>query len=162
MTKDEDELERVPKVVGLDSSDAKAEVESSGFEWGSVTEQESSEPKGTVISQSPDAGTEIKKGYRINVVVSSGTVQKNEPSSESIGSTSDQPELKTVYLTVDLPTDREKVDVVIKIDGKEVYNQVYQTSNGTADLRITGSGTKNVEVYFDGELKRSENVNFDE
>ena len=162
MTKDEDELERVPKVLGLDSSDAKAEVESSGFEWGSVTEQESSEPKGTVISQSPDAGTEIKKGYRINVVVSSGTVQKNEPSSESIGSTSDQPELKTVYLTVDLPTDREKVDVVIKIDGKEVYNQVYQTSNGTADLRITGSGTKNVEVYFDGELKRSENVNFDE
>lgn len=162
MTKDEDELERVPKIVGLDSADAKKEVESSGFEWGSVTEQESSEPKGTVISQSPDAGTEIKKGYRINVVISSGTVQKNEPSSESIGSTSDQPELKTVYLTVDLPTDREKVDVVIKIDGKEVYNQVYQTSNGTADLRITGSGTKNVEVYFDGELKRSENVNFDE
>lgn len=162
MTKDDEKLERVPRIVGLDSADAKSEVESSGFTWGSVTEQESSEPKGTVISQSPDAGTEIKKGYRINVVISSGEAPKKNTTSESIGSTQDQPELKTVYLTVDLPTDREKVDVTIKIDGKEVFNQNYSTSNGTADVRITGSGTKNVEVYFDGELARSENVNFDE
>lgn len=162
MTKDDEKLERVPRIVGLDSADAKSEIESSGFTWGSVTEQESSEPKGTVISQSPDAGTEIKKGYRINVVVSSGEAPKKNTTSESIGSTQDQPELNTVYLTVDLPTDREKVDVTIKIDGKEVFNQNYSTSSGTADVRITGSGTKNVEVYFDGELARSENVNFDE
>ena len=162
MTKDDEKLERVPRIVGLDSADAKSEIESSGFTWGSVTEQESSEPKGTVISQSPDAGTEIKKGYRINVVVSSGEAPKKNTTSESIGSTQDQPELNTVYLTVDLPTDREKVDVTIKIDGKEVFNQNYSTSSGTADVRITGSGTKNVDVYFDGELARSENVNFDE
>ncbi|MDY6313793.1 MAG: Stk1 family PASTA domain-containing Ser/Thr kinase [Clostridia bacterium] len=162
MTKDDEKLERVPRIVGLDSADAKSEIESSGFTWGSVTEQESSEPKGTVISQSPDAGTEIKKGYRINVVVSSGEAPKKNTTSESIASTQDQPELNTVYLTVDLPTDREKVDVTIKIDGKEVFNQNYSTSSGTADVRITGSGTKNVEVYFDGELARSENVNFDE
>ena len=162
MTKDDEELERVPKIVGLDSADAKSEVESSGFTWGSVTEQESDEPKGTVISQSPDAGSEIKKGYRINVVISSGEASKKSTTSESVASTQDQPELKTVYLTVDLPTDREKVDVSIKIDGKEVFNQNYSTSNGTADVRITGSGTKNVEVYFDGELAKSENVNFDE
>lgn len=162
MTKDDDELERVPKITGLDSVDAKSEVESSGFEWGSVTEQESSEPKGTVISQSPDAGTEIKKGYRINVVISSGEVPKNNTTSEEVPAIQEQPELKTVYLTVDLPTDRETVDVTIKIDGKDVYSQNYTTAGGTADLRITGSGTKNVEIYFDGELAKSENVNFDE
>ena len=44
------------------------------FRIGTVTEQDDTSPKGTILSQTPTEGTEAIKGSAINVVVSSGAV----------------------------------------------------------------------------------------
>ncbi len=159
MKEDEDELKKVPKIQGLDHYDAQREVENAGFVWGTVTEEASDLPKGTVISQSPAAHSEVKKGYRVNVVISSG---KSEEKPDEEPPEVEQPQMNTVYMTVNLPTDRENVNVSVKIDGNVIHEQSYNTSSGTVDIRLTSHGTKNVEVYFDGVLSNSQNINFDE
>jgi beta-lactam-binding protein with PASTA domain len=63
----------VPNVVALSGSDARAQVE----ELGLVFEEERQEfsddvPAGFVISQAPDAGSEVQRGDTVWVVVSRG------------------------------------------------------------------------------------------
>ena len=60
----------VPNVVSKSQSDAKKALEDAGFSVGSVTEQKSDQPKGTVISQSTTGDAE--KGTGIDLVVSKG------------------------------------------------------------------------------------------
>ncbi len=163
MKDEEEELVEVPEIEGYDSYDAKTEVENAGLIWGTVSEQNSEKPKGTVISQSPAAGSEVKKGYRVSVVLSNGIAPEKEddnPPEEDAGV--DKPEMSTAYLTITLPTDREKVNVTVKIDGSVIHEYQYETAAGTADIRLTSHGTKNVEVYFDGELSGSQTINFDD
>ena len=159
MEEEDDELATVPDIEGYDSYDAKTEVEEAGLVWGTVTEESSDKPKGTVISQSPSAGSEVKKGYRVSVILSSGSAPNKEPEKEP---EVQQPAMSTAYVTITLPTDRENVNVMVKIDGQVIHEQQYQTSAGTADIRLTSHGTKNVEVYFDGELSDSQTINFDD
>lgn len=71
--------------------------------------------------------------------------------------------LKTQYISVALPQDgRDNVNVSVKIDGQVVHTQDYNTANGEASVRLTSSGTKNVEVYIDGTLSDSIVLEFNE
>ena len=49
-----------------------ATLEAKGFTLGSVTEEESDSPEGTVISQNPVAGTELESSQAVSVVISKG------------------------------------------------------------------------------------------
>jgi beta-lactam-binding protein with PASTA domain/tRNA A-37 threonylcarbamoyl transferase component Bud32 len=62
----------VPSLVGLTVDQAKAALGSVELNLGEVKEEPSSEEKGKIIKQSVDPGTSVKKGQRIDVVVSSG------------------------------------------------------------------------------------------
>jgi serine/threonine-protein kinase len=68
------ELTTVPDVVGDDRADARATIEDSGLKV-TIHEQESSQPKDKVISQSPGAGSTVARGSRVTITVSKG-VQK--------------------------------------------------------------------------------------
>jgi eukaryotic-like serine/threonine-protein kinase len=61
----------VPSVVGLDQGAAEAEIRQAGLE-ARVQKQESTEPKGQVIDQIPDAGSSAQRGDSVTIVVSSG------------------------------------------------------------------------------------------
>jgi len=61
-------LPKVPKVVGKTIANAKRALKNAGFEVGKVTQQTSSKKKGTVISQSPDAGTSARPGRSVSLV----------------------------------------------------------------------------------------------
>jgi eukaryotic-like serine/threonine-protein kinase len=61
----------VPVVVGSQREAAVQRIRSRGLE-ASVSEEESSEPKGRVIRQSPDAGNEVEPGSTVSIVVSKG------------------------------------------------------------------------------------------
>ncbi len=63
----------VPSVIGKDESELSAYLQAAGFTLGSVKSDESEEPAGTVIEQSPAEGTEAEKGTAIDVVVSDGS-----------------------------------------------------------------------------------------
>ncbi|MDD6920694.1 MAG: Stk1 family PASTA domain-containing Ser/Thr kinase [Eubacteriales bacterium] len=69
----------VPNLVGKTEEQAKEMIKQYDFELGRVSEQDSSEPKGTVISQDPSSGNEIKSGETINIVVSNGNGPKEIP-----------------------------------------------------------------------------------
>lgn len=62
----------VQSYSGLSIDSARSNLEANGLKLGSVTEESSSQPKGTIISQSPAAGSTLEEGESVSVVVSSG------------------------------------------------------------------------------------------
>ena len=64
---------RVPNLVGLYGTQAKAALEKVGLGW-TATRQESTKPVGLVLAQSPRAGTRVKKGYVVKLTVAKAAV----------------------------------------------------------------------------------------
>jgi eukaryotic-like serine/threonine-protein kinase len=64
-------LTKVPALVGSQRGAAVERLRGRGLEP-SVSEEESSSPEGQVVSQSPDAGSEVEAGSTVSIVVSSG------------------------------------------------------------------------------------------
>ena len=61
-------LPKIPKVIGKTLANAKRTLKNAGFEIGKVTQQTSSKKQGTVISQSPAAGTSARLGRAVSLV----------------------------------------------------------------------------------------------
>ena len=68
----------VQNYAGLSVESAKSNLEANGLSLGSVTEEASSKPKGTVISQSPAAGSTVAEGGSVSLVISSGRAAEPE------------------------------------------------------------------------------------
>jgi beta-lactam-binding protein with PASTA domain/predicted Ser/Thr protein kinase len=64
-------LTKVPALVGSQREAAVQRLRGNGLE-ASISEEESAEPKGRVIAQSPDAGSRVEPGSTVAIVVSSG------------------------------------------------------------------------------------------
>lgn len=69
-------LVRVPKVTGLKLDEAKEELLKAGLVIRTISNENSSKPKGTVISQTPSAYSNEKEGTEIDLVVSLGEEEK--------------------------------------------------------------------------------------
>ena len=78
---------KVPSLSGMSVDDARTLLVQNHLGLGSQTEQYSDQPVGTVLSQSPAAGSTAKLNGRVNVVVSAGPepVQEPEQPAESTG-----------------------------------------------------------------------------
>jgi resuscitation-promoting factor RpfB len=70
-------LPKIPKVVGKTLANAKRALKNAGFEVGRVTQETSSKKKGTVISQSPDAGTSARPGRTVSLVTAKPAPQQS-------------------------------------------------------------------------------------
>jgi serine/threonine-protein kinase len=70
----------IPSVVGHTEEEATSILEKAGFNVSSVPDSTSTEPKGTVTRQSPDAGTPADQGYTVTILVSQYEEPSNEPS----------------------------------------------------------------------------------
>ncbi len=62
-------LRAIPSVVGKSLAQARRILKHAGFGVGDVRKQVSSEPKGTVISQIPSAGSRVQPGREVNLVL---------------------------------------------------------------------------------------------
>lgn len=148
--KPETENVTVPNVIGMSRENARAAFINAGLEIGIVSEQFSENPSGTVISQGAQAGSSIAKGTGINVVLSKGTEKKDNT--------------KTTSVTINLPQDKDTVQVVIrKIQNgvtTNVYNETVETSRGSVTYQVTatGTGTVRVEGLVDGTIVATENM----
>jgi serine/threonine-protein kinase len=58
----------VPKVVGLQRAEAESQLQAAGL-TADVTEQESTQPPGTVMKQDPPTGTSVDKGAAVKLTV---------------------------------------------------------------------------------------------
>jgi beta-lactam-binding protein with PASTA domain len=74
----------VPDVTGLSRESAEARLRDEGLAV-SVDEQESDEPEGDVISQSPSAGAKLTRGETVTITVSSGRPQVEVPDVVGMG-----------------------------------------------------------------------------
>jgi eukaryotic-like serine/threonine-protein kinase len=72
--------EEVPDVVGMTQEQAEAALRQRGFEVFVATSDDTTEPKGTVIEQSPDAGAERPEGTEVTIVVSTYEEPTETPS----------------------------------------------------------------------------------
>lgn len=68
----------VPTVVGERREPAEATVREAGFEP-RVEQRESDRPRGIVVDQSPDGGTELEEGETVQLTVSSGPPRETVP-----------------------------------------------------------------------------------
>jgi eukaryotic-like serine/threonine-protein kinase len=68
----------VPDVTGLTRDSAEARLRDEGLEV-AVDEQESDEPEGDVISQSPAGGSHVTRGETVTITVSTGRPQVSVP-----------------------------------------------------------------------------------
>jgi serine/threonine-protein kinase len=68
----------VPDVTGLSRESAESELRDEGLTV-AVDEQESDEPEGDVISQSPAGGTQVERGETVTITVSTGRPQAEVP-----------------------------------------------------------------------------------
>jgi serine/threonine-protein kinase len=68
----------VPDVTGLSRESAEARLRDEGFSV-SVAEQESDVPEGDVISQNPAGGTQLTRGEKVTITVSTGRPKADVP-----------------------------------------------------------------------------------
>ena len=73
------EFRQVPSLVGKDVEAALQEITEAGLAKGPCTYRDDDAPKGTVIYQSIEPGESVKEGTVINLQVSNGPVQAEQP-----------------------------------------------------------------------------------
>ena len=78
---------KVPSLTGMSVDDARTLLVQNHLGLGSQSEEYSDQPAGTVLSQSPAAGTTAKLNSRVNVVVSAGAAPAQEPEQPGDGGT---------------------------------------------------------------------------
>lgn len=63
----------VQNYTGLSVDSAKSNLEANGLSLGGISEEASTRPKGTVIGQSPSAGSTTTEGSSVSLIISSGS-----------------------------------------------------------------------------------------
>lgn len=153
----EEKMVRMPYLIGEEYSDAKQILTDNDLTLGETKYEESEEEEGTVIAQSVKRNTEIPSKTEIHLTVSSG---KGESISSPSNSTDSEPQKTTKTFTLNLPQDRETVHVKVVVDGSVIYDEIKNTADGSATVRVTGSGTKKASVYFDDQFVHEETIQF--
>ena len=157
----QEQNQTVPLVVGMNYHDARAllttrrlrielaeEVQPETDEDGNILPGQ--QAAGTILSQSPTEDTQVPAGTVINVTVMGGDgwEDPNKPIQ--------------IEITFDLPEGDEVVHVQTFVDGTETgYGDPDLSRQSTWTTRPSGRGDAKVEIYIDGQLYKTFDVNFD-
>ncbi len=138
----------VPDFTGLNYNSEHDKVidyfTSVGLQVGSVTEVDSKQPKGTILSQSIQKGSKVPENTSIDITISSGNAK-------SAGS---------LNVTVTLPNTGRTGTLVVYVNN-DVYSKKNVSCNGSSyTTKVTGSGHAPVSVYLDGSKLYEATVDF--
>ncbi len=96
----------VQNYQGLSVDNARSNLEANGLSLGNVTEENSSQPKGTIIGQSPAAGSTLTEGGSVSLTVSAGSKasapEKQESSAPTPSEATQKSKTDSSQLTVKL------------------------------------------------------------
>ena len=152
-------IERMPNVIGLTESAARETLDAKGFHNIS-TQEEYSETvaAGKVIRANIVEGDRVDVTTRIILTLSKGPEPTEPPATTK---PTEAPEV-TKSITIALPTDRtEEYNLSVEFDEEIVVNVHLTPDTATYEFSLTGRGTGEYSIFIDGELLRTETVNFD-
>ena len=152
-------IEYMPNVVGLSENLARETLDDKGFKNISVQEEYSeSVAAGKVIRSNIVAGDRVDVTTRIILTLSKGP-EPTEPPATTAPPT--QPPEVTKYITIALPSDRtEEYNLAIEFEEEMVVNVDITPDTATYEFSLTGTGSGEFSIYIDGELLRTETVDF--
>lgn len=147
----------VPKLTGKTEKEARKLIKEKGFTVGTVSEVTDAAPKGEVVKQDPEAGSEVDPGSAISFSVSNGLGKKKVKVPDILGKTRSQAEsaLKAEGLSLGNVTEEESDEY----DEGDVMEQ--NPSSGTkvdegssVDIVVSKGGGKegqsiNLDIDYD-------------
>ena len=152
-------IERMPNVIGLTESAARETLDAKGFRNISTQEEYSEDvAAGKVIRANIVEGDRVDVTTRIILTLSKGPEPAEPPATTK---PTEAPEV-TKSITIALPTDRtEEYNLSVEFDEEIVVNVHLTPDTATYEFTLTGRGTGEYSIFIDGELLRTETVNFD-
>ncbi|MBO4445465.1 MAG: Stk1 family PASTA domain-containing Ser/Thr kinase [Clostridia bacterium] len=147
---DNPDLKEVPSVIGLNYEKDKSDVEeyfsSVNLHLGTVKEEDSKQPAGTIISQSIDPKEKVPAGTKIDIVVSTGKA----PSSKAT-------------ISFKLPVSSDDMELTVYVDNELVATKRLSCDGSTYKYELAGSGEKKkVICKLDGQTAYTATVDFTE
>jgi serine/threonine protein kinase/beta-lactam-binding protein with PASTA domain len=162
----------MPDLVGRTEEAAKLAIANAKLNEGQITLVESESPAGEVVWQSIQPGIEVDEGTPVSLHISIGPPETpTPPPTPTGGDISPSPGgngngndngIKSKQLPILLKQDKEKIQVVVKVNGNIVFDQIVDTSDKWLEVTITGKGRVWVDIYFDGVLTYWQELNLDE
>ncbi len=160
----------VPQVLGMTQDKARETLESVGLKvGGSKPVADDHYPAGQICKQDPMPYTIQKEGSVVSLEVSTGPEILPPPGTSTSPGTenSPAPTAPTVLssgkkeITVELPSDRETVEIRITVGGVEVVPaQAWDTRLRFARFTAEGTGVQEVVIYMDGVAVNTYNEDF--
>ena len=152
-------IERMPNVIGLTESAARETLDAKGFRNISTQEEYSEDvAAGKVIRANIVEGDRVDVTTRIILTLSKGPEHTEPPATTK---PTEAPEV-TKSITIALPTDRtEEYNLSVEFDEEIVVNVHLTPDTATYEFTLSGRGTGEYSIFIDGELLRTETVNFD-
>ena len=151
-------IERMPNVIGLTEAAARETLNDKGFKNISTQEEyDETVAAGKVIRANIVEGDKVDVTSRIILTLSKGP----EPTEPPATTAPTQPSEVTKSITIALPSDRtEEYNLSIEFDEEMVVNVQITPDTATYEFSLTGRGTGEYSIFIDGELLRTETVNF--
>ena len=152
----------VPNVVGMQTEAAQRKLTDLGFTRVEVERIKSEHPEGEVLSQSVEQGTRLRLDDRILLKVSKGGTPP-ETTVETVPPTEAPPveQERTVSVRFTVPNRPDPYLLTILQDGTVVVEDARVPAGVTEYVvTLTGSGTKEYEIYVDGEKYTTQKVTF--
>ncbi len=142
----------VPSVLNLTEEAARIEIEESGLEVGTVTEENTSKySMGEVCYQSEKAKNRVPEGTKINLRVSTGKDNTPEDPDNTTVTEPQPPKKKQVSLTLaNLPKEKDTVRIRLALNGKTYYEKDFSTASGSVTIPLETDKTLSLDVYYDG------------
>lgn len=120
--------------------------------------------EGLVCYQSTPEGTSVPSGTVINLQVSTGPEAQEPPeaseSSSASPAPSTGPSATRKEVVVDLPSDRDTVNIRITVGGVDQINDTVETKMRIARYIVEGSGVQAIVIYLDGTQAHSYSLDF--
>ncbi len=157
----QEQNQTVPLLVGMNFHEAKTLLSTKRLRIECVEEIEpetdedghpipGSQPAGTILEQSPSEDAMVPAGtvIKVKVMGGDGWEDPNKP--------------KQVEIKFELPEGEDRVHVQTFVDGKETgYGDPDLSRQSTWTTKPSGKGDAKVEIYIDGTVYRTYDVNFD-
>ena len=151
----------MPNVVGLTESQAQETLDSKGFKKITVQEEYSETvASGKVIRSNIVGGDRVDVTTSIILTVSKGPEPTEPPATTAPPAPTLPPEV-TKSITIALPSDRtEDYNLSFEFEEEMVGNVDITPDTATYEFSLTGRGSGEYSIYIDGELLRTEKVDF--